>query len=218
MQEAIKQSGLIKPGFHKTRWEAISEVNHAKCSSWRLKHQAPGCHAGLEETQSSTIAPALHPSRRPLTAHPVPLSWLMFMHSMCKVCWCPLQNIHKSGARMAAFSLLEVIEETAKGERHWRQGAEKAIWAWEPKPCYLLLREMTVHQLAQERAFTPCCPSGKGKDYKCVWDVFFYFKCRQSWWFTASSSLSFHPPEVSLIQLKWQDTEEVEPLEEQWGG
>ena len=60
---------------------------------------------------------------------------------------------------MAAFSLLEVIEETANGERHWRQGAEKAIWAWEPKPCYLLLREMTVHQLAQVHAVH----LGKGK-------------------------------------------------------
>ena len=64
---------------------------------------------------------------------------------------------------MAAFSLLEVKEETANGERHWCQGAEKAIWAWEPKPCYLLLREMTEHQPAQEGAFTHAARFGKGK-------------------------------------------------------
>ena len=81
---------------------------------------------------------------------------------------------------MAAFSLLEVKEETANGERHWCQGAEKAIWAWEPKPCYLLLREMTEYQPAQEGAFTPCRPFWEGEDCKRVWDVFFYFKCRRS--------------------------------------
>lgn len=81
---------------------------------------------------------------------------------------------------MAAFGLPEVKEERADGERHWCQGAERAIWAWEPKPCYLLLREMTVRQPAQEGAFTPRRPFREGQDCKRAWDVFFYFKGRRS--------------------------------------